>query len=128
MSEIAWPQEAHAICGAFLVIAFADGRFDDLEEARLLAGLTNHDVLKHLSANEIETVYNGLASAFRREYAATCEGVMAAISGCRHDQRASDAIVTAARMAVVADHAILPQEEIVLKRIARALERSEDSI
>ena len=122
MPDIAWPQEAHAICGAYLMVAFADGRFDNLEEARFLAGLANHDALKHLSSEEIETVYNGLSAEFRRDYSGASKAVVAAIEGCRHDARAVKSITTAARTAVVADQAVLPQEEIVLDQIAAALD------
>ena len=128
MTEIAWPQEAHAVCGAYLIVAFADGRFDRLEEARVLAGLANHDALKHLSSDEIETVYNGLSAAFQRNYTETSNGVLKAIEGCRHDDRATQSILVAARAAVVADQAVLPQEETVLNRISAALGLEEGTV
>lgn len=128
MTDIAWPQEAHAVCGAYLLVAFADARFDAIEEARFLASLANTDALKHLGSEEIETVYNGLSAALRRDYAGASDGVLQAIAGCRHDDRAVAAILAAARAAIVADQAIQPQEETVLSRIAAALDVPEAGV
>jgi len=114
-------EEATAICGAYLMVAFADARYEDAEEARLLSTFINDPALAHIDSDALASCYNDLVKAFRGDYAAIANRVIAAISAAKHDEARVSAVKKAARLAVVADNRILPQEEAALGRIGNAL-------
>ena len=110
-----------AACGAFLLVAFADAHFDKREEARFLGGVVNDAAFAAMSAPRLADHYNKLRAVLERDYDAAEADILAAIRAVRTQGAAVAAIKTAARQAVVADHEIKPQEEVVLGRIAAAL-------
>ena len=114
-------EQTQAICGAFLMVAFADARFDSLEEGRFLTTVVNDAPLKDLDTSALETCYNALVGAFKDNYAKTAAGVLSAIKSSRENDDAAAAVTLSARRAIVADEKILPQEEAALDAIAGAL-------
>lgn len=117
-----------AICGAYLMVAFADGRFDDSEESRLLSSLINDPALTFLDAKVLEKTYNELVAAFSAEYGAASELVLDAVKTAGGDQTIADAVAKASRLAVVADQRIVPQEEKILESLALTLGREPGSL
>ena len=113
--------KAKAICGAYLMVAFADGRYDPVEENRLLSTLINHPSMDHIDAGSLEDCYNALAAAFRKDYSKTAEDVLLAIADVRSAADTVETIAIAARLAIVADQKVLQQEEAILSKIAGAL-------
>ena len=115
------PSLADAVCGAYLLVTFADGRHDPVEENRLMATLANSEVTRSVGAMELEEAYNRLVAALDADYAGTSETILAAIRTFTDDAAVRAAVVSAARCAIVADQKVQPQEELVLARIADAL-------
>lgn len=112
---------AMPVTGAYLAVAFADGRFQPTEENRFLATIANRAELSVASPAAIQSAYNALVADFRRDYAATRARVLEAIAAVREDAKVVEAIKIAARCAVVADQKVTPQEEFLLGEIAKAL-------
>lgn len=109
------------VTGAFLAVAFADGRYDPSEENRFLATIANKPELAVVSAVALQSAYNDLVEDFRKNFTATKTRVLDGIAAIKDDKRIADAVKTAARGAIVADLKIAPQEEFVLNEIAKAL-------
>ena len=114
-------EQTQAICGAFLMVAFADARFDSLEEGRFLTSVVNDASLKNIETAALESCYNTLVEAFQDNYASTAASVLSTIKSSRTDKNIAAAVTLSARRAIVADETILPQEEAALDAIAGAL-------
>jgi|GEM_PF-6637224 len=114
-------EQTEAVCGAFLMVAFADAQFDTSEEGRFLKTVVNDISLKSVDTKSLEACYNQLVSAFRDDYAATAASVLSAVKSLRDNDEFTVAITLSARSAIVADEKILPQEEAALDAIAGAL-------
>lgn len=109
------------VTGAYLAVAFADGRFDPSEETRFLATVANRPELAIVSATALQSAYNDLVEDFRRDYSSTRARVLEAISAVKDDVKVLEAVKIAARGAIVADMRVTPQEEFVLGEIGKAL-------
>lgn len=109
------------VTGAFLAVAFADGKYEPSEENRFLATIANKPELAVVNTVALQSAYNDLVEDFRKNFSATKARVLEAISAVKDDQRVVDAIKAAARGAIVADMKIAPQEEFLLNEIAKAL-------
>ena len=110
---------ARAICGAYMAVAFADARFVDIEERRFLGSLAGET--DEVSAAALSSAYNGVITAYERDYAAALDETRVAIARARAGGASIAPIVKAARLAIVADRAVAPQEEHVLSLLAEAL-------
>jgi len=102
-----------AICGAFFMVAFADGNYEPIEEARFLSTVLNDPALAF--------GYNRLVKAFEQDYALASIEVRDVLEANKGDDRVVNAIKMAARRAIVADEKIMPQEEVALDQIAVAI-------
>ena len=109
------------VTGAFLAVAFADGKYEAAEENRFLATIANKPELSVVGTVALQSAYNDLVEDFRRNFAATKARVLDAVAAVKDDARIAEAIKTAARGAIVADMRIAPQEEAMLNEIAAAL-------
>lgn len=109
------------VTGAFLAVAFADGKYEPSEENRFLAAIVNKPELAIVGGVALQSAYNDLVEDFRKNFPATKARVLEAIEAVKDDQLAADAIKAAARGAIVADLKIAPQEEFMLNEIAKAL-------
>lgn len=114
-------QSALPVTGAFLAVAFADGRYDPLEEKRFLSTIANDPALTGIRTEALQEAYNLLRTEIETDYAGAAAKILAAIAAVKDDKSISAAIKVAARGAVVADRRIAPQEEAMLNRIAEAL-------
>lgn len=103
------------------MVAFADARYDHAEEVRLLSTLINDPALRHVDPAALETCYNSLTGKFRTDFAKAAAVVLGAVTASRGQLVTVKAIKKAARLAVVADQKIRPQEEVALNAIAGAL-------
>lgn len=109
------------VTGAYLAVAYADGRYHPTEENRFLGTLANRPELSIVSAVALQSAYNDLVEDFRRDYASTRARVLEAIAAVKDDVNIVEAVKIAARGAIVADEKLAAQEEIVLGEIAKAL-------
>lgn len=114
-------KSAVPVTGAFLAVAFADGRYDASEEGRFLATIANHPALAGIGSAALQKAYNDLREAIERDFAGASARILAAIGAVKDDPAVSEAVKVAARAAVVADRRIAPQEELMLDHIAAAL-------
>ncbi|MBY0422912.1 MAG: TerB family tellurite resistance protein [Parvularculaceae bacterium] len=114
-------RNALPVTGAYLAVAFADGRYDTSEENRFLATIANRPELACVSTMALQSAYNDLVEDFRRDYSATRKRVLEAIAVVREDVKVAEAVKVAARGAIVADMKVNLQEEFVLNEIAKAL-------
>lgn len=120
--------EATAACGAFLLVAYADGRFVTIEEARFLGGVVDHPAFRTIEASALVGEYNRLNRTLASDYDAGETEILAAIAAIAGVGNAVEAVKVAARHAIIADQALKPQEDLVLARIARALGVSPDDL
>ena len=114
-------QSALPVTGAFLAVAFADGRYDPLEERRFLSTIANDPALSSIRTEALQEAYNLLRAEIETDYTGAAAKILAAIAAVKDDAAISDAVKVAARGAIVADRRLAPQEEAVLDRIAEAL-------
>lgn len=110
-----------AVCGAYLLVSFADGRFDTIEEARLLAGIAGAEELSFIEASDLEKEYNFLTEKFRADYRQTADMVLESIRYFANYAKVKEAVLFSARAAIVADQCLEAQEELALDLIAEAL-------
>lgn len=120
--------ETTAACGAYLLVAFADARVAAVEEARFLAGIVNDKAFRQFDTALLASEYNRLLAALQADWNAAEAEILEAISSVKSARAAVEAIKVAARQAVIADQMIKPQEDLVLKRIARALGLKADDL
>lgn len=112
---------ATPVTGAFLAVAFADGRYDPLEERRFLAAIANHPALGCCSTAALQEAYNTIVAEIAEDYSTATARILASIEAVRDEAKVSEAVKVSARGAIVADHVLSPQEELMLDRIAAAL-------
>lgn len=112
---------ATPVTGAFLAVAFADGRYDKSEERRFLAAIANHPALGCCDTAALQEAYNTLLSEIEGDYAAATARILASIEAVKDEAKVSEAVKVSARGAIVADHVLSPQEEVMLDRIGAAL-------
>ena len=117
--------DATAACGAYLLVALADARVEEVEEARFLGGVVNEPAFRDLPAAALAGEYNRLLAALREDWDGTEAEILRAIADTRDDPAA---VKLAARNAVIADQIIKPQEEYVLAKIAAALRLAPDEL
>jgi len=119
---------AFAICGAYLMVTFADGHHEAIEEGRLMATLVNDPQLARIATTDLQDAYNDLQTAFLKNYSKAEAATLNAIKNSYNNQDAVDLIIKAARCAIVADRRIEGQEELVMNKIAAALGIDEGTI
>jgi tellurite resistance protein len=111
----------HAICGAYLMVAYSDGQFAPVEEGRLMSELAADEAFKRFEQAALTAEMAELVNAFPDDYEATALDVLVSIASIKDHDVERRAVKHAARVAVIADQAISPQEEHALDRIAMAL-------
>jgi len=114
-------QSALPVTGAFLAVAFADGRYDPLEERRFLSTIANAPALSSIRTEALQEAYNLLRAEIETDYSSATAKILAAIAAAKDDKAVVEAVKVAARGAIVADRRLAPQEEVALDRIATAL-------
>lgn len=112
---------ATPVTGAFLAVAFADARYHATEENRFLGTIANHKALAFISTFALQDAYNTISAEIRKDYSAAATRILQSIGAIRNDERIAEAVKVAARGAIVADHVVTAQEELMLGRIAEAL-------
>jgi len=111
----------HAICGAYLMVAYSDGQFAPVEEGRLISELAADDAFKRFDQAALNAEMAELMEAFPADYEATALDVLVSIASIKGQDVEKRAVMHSARVAIIADQAISPQEEHALDRIALAL-------
>ena len=108
-------------CGAYLLVAFADTKMVDSEEARLIAGLASVPPFSRFDANLFADEYNNLTSDMRADYGVAARKILKDLELAAKDAPLKDLCIHAARAASVADNVLEPQEEAALTQVASAL-------
>lgn len=121
MSETNPKTALHAICGAYLMVAYSDGQFAPVEEGRLMSELAADEAFKRFEQAALTAEMAELIKAFPDDYEATALDVLVSIASIKNHEVEKRAVKHSARVAVIADQAISPQEEHALDRIAMAL-------
>lgn len=121
MSETDPKTALHAICGAYLMVAYSDGQFAPVEEGRLISELAADEAFKRFEQAALTAEMAELIKAFPDDYEATALDVLVSIASIKEHEVERRAVKHAARVAVIADQAISPQEEHALDQIAMAL-------
>lgn len=110
-----------AIVGAYLLVAFADGRFDKSEEVGARLGLLRDSKPNTLADVEAEEMYGRLRAEFASSPDKAGKGVLLQLERLRGDGLARKAVVKAVRKALMADGVVTAQEEHALDKVALAL-------
>ncbi|MEP0068078.1 TerB family tellurite resistance protein [Pyruvatibacter sp.] len=111
----------HAICGSYLMVAYSDGQFAPVEEGRLTSELAADEAFTRFDQAALNAEMAELMTAFSEDYEATTLDVLVSVASVKDKDVEKRAVKHAARVAVIADQAISPQEEHALDRIAMAL-------
>lgn len=110
-----------AFASAYALVAYADSDLDRLESARYLEAAEAHHVLADVPHARLAARLNQIARDIfdggEKGYASAVDKV-AAVS---NDADARDAVIAAARAAIVANREIKPVEEAALANLATAL-------
>ncbi len=111
-----------ALCGAFAVVAVADGRLDPRESERFLQMLREHlDILPRLDLDHVERRFRELTDALLTDPVGGRQHALEDIARIRGQVEQREMVQSAARLAVIADGRIDPSETRVLEEISRAL-------
>lgn len=110
-----------AIIGAYLLVAFADGRFDKSEEIGVRLSLLRDSKPNCISDVKAEETYGRLRAHFARNPDKAAQGVLAQLENLRGDGLARTAVVKVVRKALMADGVVTPQEESAMDKVAAAL-------
>jgi len=121
MSEQDIKTALHAICGAYLMVAYSDGEFAPVEEGRLISELAADEAFTRFDQSALAAEMAELADAFTADYEATALDVLISVASVKEHEVETRAVKHAARVAIIADQSITPQEEHALDRIALAL-------
>ncbi|WP_417481425.1 TerB family tellurite resistance protein [Maricaulis sp.] len=112
---------AHAVCGAYLMVAFSDGQYAQSEKIRMVHGLLSKNVPAGVVKADLEAALPAIENAFAADYETVAKRVLELIASVSGNGIAKRAIIHAAQTAVVADNALVPQEAGALERISDAL-------
>lgn len=112
---------ARGVCGAYLLVAFSDGKYEKSEEVSLLLGVIESEMSAASSRGQVEEIASELKAAFEADYDRTADRVLSELSNLSSNGVARRAVSKAARKALIADKVVKPQEELALERIGRAL-------
>ncbi|MEC7524861.1 MAG: TerB family tellurite resistance protein [Myxococcota bacterium] len=110
-----------AVSGAFAFVACADAHLADAEVDRFLAWVAEQDAFEKLPADRLEGHFRGLADAFAKDFAEGERRATASVSAVSDDPRARELVLSAARVAVVADERLMEVEEAAVARVRAAL-------
>lgn len=119
---------AHAVCGAYLMVAHADGKFDAAEETWLHTRLLKDGAIEGVDSAALARAAAAIGKAFGEDYAAAAEQIAEIAGYVRRNDAARAAVMHAARIAVVADQAISVQEEAAINRLSHALGLEEGAL
>lgn len=116
----------HAVAGAFALVACADGEVAEAEVERFVA-LTHQDAFRRLELARLEPAFRDLTKAMLADFAEGKRLALEAVSAVKDDASAAELTVSAAQIAIVADHRLKASEEAVLAEICQALEIDPES-
>lgn len=116
----------HAVAGAFALVACADGEVAESEIERFVA-LARQDAFRRLDLERLEPAFRDLTEAMLSDFAEGKRLALEAVATVKGDSSAAELTVSAAQIAIVADHRLRASEESVLAEICRALEIDPES-
>jgi tellurite resistance protein len=111
-----------AVCGAFAIIASADGDVAEAEIERFLQVVrTRADAFPALDLRRLEASFRDLGQALLTDPDEGRRRALAAIAAVRGEPKHCDLVLAAARIAVVADDRVQGCEKQVLADVGAAL-------
>ena len=111
-----------ALCGAFAVVAVADGELAPSEVDGFLEVLKNKsDVFSGLDLARFESAFRDLADALFSDPIEGKRRALDLVAGARKNPQWRELVHTAARIATEADERVRPHEEIAISEIREAL-------
>tara|TARA_R110002111_G_scaffold245582_1_gene307964 strand:+ start:148 stop:549 length:402 start_codon:yes stop_codon:yes gene_type:complete len=112
---------AHAVCGAYLMVTFSDGKYAQSEKVRMVRGLLAKDIPAGVAKADLEAALPAIERAFVSDYESAAKRVLELVAALSGNGIAKRAVIHAAQTAVVADHSIMAQETGALDRLSEAL-------
>ncbi|MCH2170930.1 TerB family tellurite resistance protein [Myxococcota bacterium] len=110
-----------AVCGAFSLVAVSDGHLDRREVQRFRALVRRHFGLPRLDLERLERDFVDLSEALMSDPEAGRSRALAEIDHIRGNPDQCELVRTAARLALVADERITPEESRTLDEILEHL-------
>jgi tellurite resistance protein len=110
-----------AVCGAFSLVAVADGHLDRREVQRFRALVRRHFTLPRLDVDRLEHDFLNLSEALMSDPEAGRARALAEIGRVRDHPDQCELVRTAARLALVADERITPEESRTLDDVLESL-------
>jgi tellurite resistance protein len=111
-----------AVCGAFVLVATADGGVSDIELTRFLDVIRGRaDAFPHLDLEAVERQFRDLSMAVLTDPEGGRQQALAAIALVKERPRQRELVQSAAQIALVADRRVERREEAVMGEICKAL-------
>ena len=111
-----------ALCGAFVLVAAADGELSQSEVDRFLQVLQSQsEVFSGVDFLHLETRFRDLAEALLSDPTEGTRLAIERVAKVRTDQERAELVHSAAKIAIAADDRVRPAEGIALIKIQKAL-------
>lgn len=110
-----------AVAGAFALVASSDGEIAESEVVRFLSLVEGSGHFPALDRAALEPRFRAIAEAMAADYESGRDRALSAIAGVKGDEEATQLVISAAQIAIVADEALADAEETVLDQICRLL-------
>ena len=110
-----------AMAGAFAVVACADGELDSREVDRFLGLVRQEEVFGAQDMETLEGLFRELCAELLRDFGSARARALGLVMQARGEPEATELVVAAAQIAIVADERLMPSEERLLAEICGAL-------
>jgi tellurite resistance protein len=111
-----------AVCGAFVLVATADGAVSESELTRFLDVIRDRaDALPHLDLEAVERQFRDLSMAVLTDPEGGRQRALAEVTLVKERPRQRELVQSAAQIALVADRRVERREEAVMGEICKAL-------
>jgi tellurite resistance protein len=111
-----------AVCGAFVLVATADGGVSEIELTRFLEVMRGRaEVFPHLDLEAVERQFRDLSMAVLTDPEGGRQHALAEIALVKEQPRQRELVQSAAQIAMAADRRVERREEAVMGEICKAL-------
>jgi tellurite resistance protein TerB len=111
-----------AVCGAFAIVAAADGDVVEEETTRFLEVLQDRsEAFPQLDMESVERLFRDLCNAILADPEAGRLHALSEIAQVKGQPAHQELVRSAAQVAVIADHRVQRNEEVILAKICTAL-------
>ncbi len=112
--------EAHGLAAGFALIAYADAHLDPREIIRFEALTKRDPYLANIKCATTMAAFDMFCTMLRDDYATGKQAALRAVAEAALIPGIKEPLVRLVRIAIVADHRLAEQEEVMLKDIADA--------